>query len=94
MPPHADRANRDGSRHGMPHRDFASIVYLNDDYAGGELYFPRLDMVLKPEAGMLAAFTGGWHHEHAVLRVRSGLRLTMPAFYTLEAGRKDRTFYG
>jgi predicted 2-oxoglutarate/Fe(II)-dependent dioxygenase YbiX len=94
MPPHADRANPDGSPHGMPHRDFASIVYLNDDYAGGELYFPRLDMVVKPAAGMLVAFTGGWHHEHAVLRVGSGLRLTMPAFYTLDAAMMDRTFYG
>jgi hypothetical protein len=41
MPPHADRANPDGSPHGMPYRDFASIVYLNDSYEGGELYFPR-----------------------------------------------------
>ena len=39
-------------------------------------------------------FTGGWHHEHAVLKVTSGLRLTMPAFYTFDAGKKDRTFYG
>ncbi len=94
MQPHADRANPDGSPHGMPHRDFASIVYLNDDYAGGELYFPRLDMLMKPTAGMLVAFTGGWHHEHAVLSVRSGLRLTMPAFYTLDSAKADRTFYG
>jgi predicted 2-oxoglutarate/Fe(II)-dependent dioxygenase YbiX len=94
MPPHADRANPDGSPHGMPHRDFASIVYLNDDYDGGELYFPRLDMVVKPRSGMLVAFTGGWHHEHAVLSVRSGLRLTMPAFYTLDSAGLDRTFYG
>ena len=94
MPPHADRANPDGSPHGMPHRDFASIIYLNDDYAGGELYFTRLDMAVKPTAGMLVAFTGGWHHEHAVLSVRSGLRLTMPAFYTMDPARLDRTFYG
>ncbi|MEJ0019241.1 MAG: DUF6065 family protein [Acetobacteraceae bacterium] len=93
MPPHADRANPDGTRHDMPHRDFGSIVYLNDDYAGGELYFTRLDMVLKPKAGMLVAFTGGWHHEHAVLRVNAGLRLTMPAFYTFDRGRLDTTFY-
>jgi hypothetical protein len=93
MPPHADRANPDGSRHGMPHRDFGSIVYLNDDYDGGELYFTRLDMRVKPTAGLLLAFTGGWHHEHAVLRVTSGLRLTMPAFYTFDRGRLDTTFY-
>jgi hypothetical protein len=93
MPPHADRANPDGSPHAMPHRDFASIVYLNDDYTGGELYFPRLDLLVKPGQGMLLAFTGGWHHEHAVLKVLEGDRLTMPAFYTFDASRRDRDVY-
>ncbi len=94
MPSHADRANPDGSAHGMPFRDFASIVYLNDHYAGGELYFPRLDLVVKPARGMLLAFTGGWHHEHGVLKVVSGDRLTMPAFYTFDAAHRDRDLYG
>lgn len=94
MPPHSDRANPDGSPHGMPYRDFGSIVYLNEDYGGGELYFTALDMVVKPKTGMLVAFTGGWHHEHAVLRVTGGPRLTMPAFYTFDSGKKDRTLYG
>ena len=93
MPPHSDRANPDGSPHGMAYRDFGSIVYLNEDYGGGELYFTALDMVVKPKTGMLLAFTGGWHHEHAVLKVSGGPRLTMPAFYTFDASKKDRTLY-
>src|SRR5207244_4441019 len=51
MPTHADRANPDGSPHGMPFRDFASVIYLNDEYEGGELYFPRLDLTVKPSTG-------------------------------------------
>jgi hypothetical protein len=51
MPPHADNANPDGSPHAMAHRDFSGIVYLNDDYEGGELYFTALDTVIKPEQG-------------------------------------------
>ncbi len=94
MPPHADRANPDGSPHGMPFRDFASIVYLNDGYDGGELYFPRLDLTVKPATGMLLAFTGGWHHEHGVLKVLAGDRLTMPAFYTFDASHRERELYG
>jgi hypothetical protein len=93
MPPHADRANSDGSPHQMPFRDFASIAYLNDDYEGGELYFPRLDLMVKPGMGMLLAFTSGWHHEHAVLKILRGDRLTMPAFYTFDASRRDRDVY-
>ena len=36
----------------MAHRDFAGIVYLNDDYDGGELYFTGLDIAIKPKRGM------------------------------------------
>lgn len=93
MQPHADRANPDGSPHDFPYRDFASIIYLNDDYDGGEVYFNGLDIVLKPKAGMLVAFTGGWYHEHAVLKVTKGTRLTMPAFYTFDETKKDKTLY-
>ncbi len=93
MPTHADRANPDGRPHDMPHRAFASIVYLNDDHEGGELYFPRLNLTVKPAAGMLLAFTGGWHHEHGVLKVLAGERLTMPAFYTFNSAHRDRALY-
>lgn len=89
MPPHADNANPDGSPHGMPYRDFAGIVYINDDYEGGELYFTALDIAVKPRPGMFVAMTGGFHHEHAVLRVRSGTRLTMPSFMTFDRAKAN-----
>lgn len=44
---------------------------------------------IKPKAGMLVAFTAGFHHEHAVLKVASGERLTMPAFYTFQRSKAD-----
>jgi hypothetical protein len=89
MPPHADNANPDGSPHAMAHRDFSGIVYLNDDYQGGEFYFTALDTVIKPEKGMLVAFTAGFYHEHAVLHVEGNQRLTMPFFLTFDRGRAD-----
>jgi hypothetical protein len=89
MPPHADNANPDGSLHAMAHRDFSGIVYLNDDYQGGEFYFTALDTVVTPKKGMLVAFTAGFYHEHAVLRVEGSRRLTMPFFLTFDRGRAD-----
>lgn len=89
MPPHADNANPDGSPHAMAHRDFSGIVYLNDDYQGGEFYFTALDAVIKPKKGMLVAFTAGFYHEHAVLRVEGAQRLTMPFFLTFDRDRAD-----
>lgn len=85
MSPHADNAYPDGRPHGMPYRDFGAIAYLNDDYAGGELYFTALDIAIKPKRGMFLAFTGGFHHEHAVARVTGGsTRLTMPSFFSFD----------
>jgi 2OG-Fe(II) oxygenase superfamily len=89
MPAHADNANPDGSPHAMAHRDFSGVVYLNDDYQGGEFYFTALDTVIKPKKGMLVAFTAGFYHEHAVLKVEGSQRLTMPFFLTFDRSRAD-----
>jgi len=93
MPPHADNANPDGSPHGMPWRDFASICYLNEDFKGGEVYFTALNMSIRPKTGRNISFTGGFHHEHSVLKVLKGNRFTLAAFYTLNEKHKDPWIY-
>ena len=94
MRPHADSANPDGSLHGMAYRRYAGILYLNDDYEGGELYFTALDIVLKPRRGMFVGFTGGFRHEHAVTRIESGaVRMTMPSFYSTDPRHADRLIH-
>ena len=94
MRPHADAANADGSPHGMAYRRYAGILYLNDDYAGGELYFTALDVVIKPRRGMFVGFTAGFRHEHAVTRVESGaVRMTMPSFYSVDPRHADRLLH-
>lgn len=93
LPPHTDNSNPDGTPHSTPWRDFSSVVYLNDDYEGGELYFTAQDRMLRPRKGMLVAFSAGCHHEHGVLKVTAGRRLTMPAFYTFDAAHADKIIY-
>jgi Rps23 Pro-64 3,4-dihydroxylase Tpa1-like proline 4-hydroxylase len=89
MPPHADNAHPDGSPHGMPWRDYASVIYLNDDYGGGEFYFTEIGVEVKPTAGLLMAFTGGMHHFHGVREVRGAARYTMPGWYTRDVAHRD-----
>jgi hypothetical protein len=89
MPPHADNANPDGSPHPMPWRDYASVIYLNDDYEGGEFYFPEIGIEIKPMAGMLLAFPGGMRHFHGVREVAKAPRYTMPGWYTKDIQHRD-----
>lgn len=94
MPPHADNCEPDGKPNDVPWRDFGAVIYVNDDYEGGELYFSKLDMVLRPKAGMLAAFPATLSHEHAVLKVSKGERITLPAFYTFDKSHADKYIHG
>jgi hypothetical protein len=55
-----------------------SVVYfLNDDFAGGELVFPELDLIVKPEAGTLVCFPSDHNYVHGVNPVTSGHRYTV-----------------
>jgi len=89
MPPHADNANPDGSPHAMAHRDFSGIVYLNDDYRGGEFYFTARNTLITPQKGMLLAFTAGFYHQHDVFGGEGSERLTLPFFLTFDKQRAN-----
>lgn len=91
MAPHADNAHWTGDAHLTPYRDFAGIIYLNDDFVGGEIFLTRHNLLVKPRRGMLLAFTGGFYHEHGVTRVEKGKRITMPFFMTFSADKQDPT---
>lgn len=41
------------------------VVYLNDDYLGGELWFPRFNLTIKPQAGDIVVFPSTYIYEHA-----------------------------
>ncbi len=57
------------------------VLYLNDDYAGGELYFKNQDIKIKPEAGSLIAFPSTDPYFHESLAVTSGIKYISPGFW-------------
>jgi predicted 2-oxoglutarate/Fe(II)-dependent dioxygenase YbiX len=57
---------------GIPTRDISIVGYLNDDFEGGETYFDRQDVKVKPEAGAVLVFPAYYTHPHASLPVRQG----------------------
>ena len=88
LQPHADSENPDGVEHPFPWRDFATVMYLNDDYEGGEIYFPNLGLELKPAPRTLIVFPGTLFFLHGVRRVTRGMRHTIASFLTFDAGHR------
>lgn len=52
----------------------SAVVYLNDDYDGGELDFVRQGLVIKPKAGDIILAPSTFVYEHASLEIRSGTK--------------------
>lgn len=57
------------------------VLYLNDDYTGGELYFKNQDIKIKPESGSLIAFPSTDPYFHESLTVTSGIKYISPGFW-------------
>jgi predicted 2-oxoglutarate/Fe(II)-dependent dioxygenase YbiX len=59
---------------GFPTRDISVVGYLNDDFEGGETYFDRQDLKVKPEAGAVLVFPSYFTHPHESLPVAKGVK--------------------
>ena len=90
LTPHADNVEPDGRPNATPHRAFSSLIYLNDDYEGGETYFPGHSVRLKPKTGALVLFGAGPQYVHGVSRVTCGLRYTYAGWFTFDKTHEDR----
>jgi len=73
LPAHIDQ--------GVSSRVLSSVMYLNDDYAGGEIEFVQSDVKLKPEAGSIIFFPSNFLYVHEVHEITSGYRYSMPHWY-------------
>jgi len=62
--------------------DIATLIYLNDDYLGGEIYFPDYNISYKPEPGDLVCFPDNPNFIHGVKSISQGYRYTMPRWFT------------
>lgn len=68
----------------MKHQPYTSIIYLNDDFSGGETvmkinndYFEII-----PKKGSIATFNGN-KFKHCVKEVKDGVRYTLPIWYNI-----------
>lgn len=87
--PHADKELHDGPDAGQPNDfpwyDLSGLFYLNDDYEGGELYFPLQNIQFKPKSGGAYFFPGDKNFIHGVTEITSGIRYVIPFFWTIKS---------
>jgi predicted 2-oxoglutarate/Fe(II)-dependent dioxygenase YbiX len=57
------------------------VLYINDNYDGGELYFKEQEVLIKPTAGSLIAFPSVDPDYHQSMVVTKGLKYMSPGFW-------------
>ena len=65
----------------MSARMLSAVAFLNDDFDGGELVFPRQKRVIQPEAGTIVLFPSGWTHPHASQIVGRGVKYSVVCWF-------------
>lgn len=82
--PHADDMKNTDGNDWFHHREYGAVVYLNDDYFGGNTFYPKHDFYVKPEIGTLAIHPGDEEHFHGVTKIQNSVRYTIASFWTTE----------
>lgn len=80
-------------QHTDPSIQYAAIIYLNDNYSGGEVFFKNKNLDLRPKAGSLLIFPGNEEFEHGVRHVQDGpIRYVIPAFIKVTDFYKENKY--
>jgi Rps23 Pro-64 3,4-dihydroxylase Tpa1-like proline 4-hydroxylase len=86
LPAHTD--------HGSSSRTLSVVLYLNDDFDGGDLYFEDFDYGFKPSAGSLCMFPSFYMHEVTSIFPKEGSvgRYTLPFLHGFDVRKYDSEF--
>lgn len=72
-------------------KSFTSIIYLNDHYEGGELYFPQHNnFEIKPKKGTMLIFSGTIDNMHGIREVTKGVRYTHVTFWSNNISKSSK----
>lgn len=92
--PHADKELHEGPDAGKPGNfpwyDLGTIFYLNEDYEGGRLHFPKQGVAIKPKKKAAYFFPGDLNYIHGVDVITEGVRYTSPWFWTITKLGRDK----
>ena len=83
---HADNAKQDKTPlEYCAWRNYSSILYLNDDFKGGETLFKNQQEKTVPVKGTAILFPASFGYTHGVAKVEEGTRYTISSWFTSDA---------
>ncbi len=69
----------------LPYFDISTIMYVNEDYLGGEVVFDDFGHSYKPKSGELLIFPSYFAHStNPIEPFNSSIRVSVPGFWSLE----------
>lgn len=72
---------------------YAAVLYLNNDYVDGEIFFENKNIELKPEPGTVLVFPGNDEFKHGVKHVAKGpIRYVLPGFIKVKDFYKNNKY--
>jgi hypothetical protein len=102
--PHSDNSDHDGHPNAFEINKYVGILYLNNNYEGGELYFVEENneeqqevtkekwntyLSFKPNPYSFIIFPGGVENIHGVSEILEGTRYTMVSFWDFAEAEYD-----
>ncbi|XP_004559938.1 prolyl 3-hydroxylase 1 [Maylandia zebra] len=77
------------------YRDYSAILYLNEDFEGGEFIFTELDAKtvtaeVHPKCGRVVGFGAGKENPHGVKAVTRGQRCAVALWFTLDPAHEEK----
>jgi hypothetical protein len=89
--PHADdMSNLEGPEwEWFRHRDFGSVIYLNNNYSGGHTYYPQYGVDVTPKVGTLVIHPANPDYLHGVTEISGETRYTIGSFWTKNEAYKS-----
>lgn len=78
-----------------PHWVYTSLIYLSDDFEGGETTLPVKDIDIKPKKRRLFGFPCSRDYIHGVRKNTGGIRVTFSSWYKLADSQAElKDLYG
>lgn len=84
---HAPSQNLDGTPNDLHWRRFGAILFLNEDYDGGEIYFPKQNITINPKQNTLLLYPGTAEFVHEKRTIKKNIRYIIDSFWTFNKAK-------